>query len=50
MAELRVPVLNDNIIMTLPGSHYSVTYYKPAKSPQLVAKFISDRETIRALQ
>ena len=33
--------------MTLPGSHYSVTYYKPAKSPQLLAKFISDRDDPR---
>ena len=47
MAELRVQVLNDDIIVTLPGSHYSVTNYKPAKSPQLVAKFISDRDDPR---
>jgi hypothetical protein len=47
MAELHVQVLNDDIIVTLPGSHYSVTYYKPAKSPQLVAKFISDRDDPR---
>ena len=47
MAELRVQVLNDDIIVTLPGSHYTVTYYKPAKSPQLVAKFISDRDDPR---
>jgi hypothetical protein len=49
MAELHVQVLNDDIIVTLPESHYSVTYYKPAKSPQLVAKFFRT-ETIRALQ
>ena len=47
MAELHVQVLNDDIIVTLPGSHYSVTYYKPAKSRQLVAKFISDRDDPR---
>jgi hypothetical protein len=47
MAELRVQVLNDDIIVTLPGSHYSVTYYKSAKSPQLVAKFMSDRDDPR---
>ena len=40
-------VLNDDIIVSLPGSHYSVTYYKPARSPQLVAKFISDRDDPR---
>ena len=47
MAELRVQVLNDHIIVSLPGSHYSVTYYKSAKSTQLVAKFISDRDDPR---
>jgi hypothetical protein len=40
-------VVDDDIIVTLPGSHYSVTYYEPAKSPQLVAKFISDRDDPR---
>jgi hypothetical protein len=44
MAELHVDVLNDDIVVSLPGSHYSVTYYKPAKSTQLVARFISDRD------
>jgi hypothetical protein len=46
-SELRVQVVDDEIIVTLPGSHYSVTYYKPAKSPQLLAKCISDREDPR---
>ena len=40
-------VLNDDIIVTLPGSHHSVTYYKPARSPRLVAKFMSDRDDPR---
>jgi hypothetical protein len=47
MAELRVQVVDDEIIVTLPGSHYSVTYYKPAKSPQLLAKHFSDRDDPR---
>jgi hypothetical protein len=47
MVELRVHVLNDDITVILPGSHYSVTYYKPPRSPQLVAKFISDRDDPR---
>jgi hypothetical protein len=47
MAELDVQVVDDEIIVTLPGSHYSVTYYKPAKSPQLVAKCMSDRDDPR---
>jgi hypothetical protein len=46
-SDLRVEVVDDEIIVTLPGSHYSVTYYKPAKSPQLVAKRISDRDDPR---
>jgi hypothetical protein len=47
MAELRVQVVDDEIIVMLPGSHYSVTYYKPAKSPQLLAKHFSDRDDPR---
>ncbi|MGO8841494.1 MAG: hypothetical protein ACLQF1_10270 [Methyloceanibacter sp.] len=27
-----------DIIVTLPYTHYTVTYYKPANSPQLLAK------------
>ena len=46
-SELSVQVVDDEITVTLPGSHYSVTYYKPAKSPQLLAKFISDRDDPR---
>ena len=48
-SELSVQVVDDEIIVTLPGSHYSVTYYKSAKSPQLpLGSFWT--ETIRALQ
>jgi len=46
-SELRVQVVDDEIIVTLPGSHYSVTYYKSAKSPRLVAKCMSDRDDPR---
>ncbi len=46
MAELRVQVVDDEIIVTLPGSHYSATYYKPADSP-LLAKHFSDRDDPR---
>jgi len=46
-AEFQVSVVDDEIIVTLPGSHYSVTYYKPAKSPELIAKCISDRDDPR---
>jgi hypothetical protein len=46
-SDLRVEVVDDEIIVTLPGSHYSVAYYKPTKSPQLIAKRISDRDDPR---
>jgi hypothetical protein len=45
---LRVDVVDDEIIIALPGTTYSVTYYKPPNSPQLLAKNISyadDRRT-----
>jgi hypothetical protein len=35
--QLWVQVVDDEIIVTLPGSRYSVTYYKPDSSPQLLA-------------
>jgi hypothetical protein len=40
-------VVDDEIIVTLPGSSYSVTYYKPDTSPRLTAKRISDKEDAR---
>jgi hypothetical protein len=33
-----VEVLEDEIIITLPFTNYTVTYYKPANSPRLLAK------------
>jgi hypothetical protein len=44
---LRVDVIDDEIIIVLPGTTYSVTYYKPANSPQLLAKNISDADDTR---
>jgi hypothetical protein len=35
---LHVEVLEDEIIITLPFTNYTVTYYKPANSPGLLAK------------
>ena len=46
-SELRVRVVDDEIIVTRPGSIYSVTYYKPDKSPQLLAKRIADHDDLR---
>jgi hypothetical protein len=45
--DLRVQVVDDEIIVTRPGSFYSVTYYKPDQSPQLIAKRIADRDDLR---
>jgi hypothetical protein len=36
--ELVCEVRNDEIIVTLPGTRFSVTYFKPAELPQLIAK------------
>ena len=35
---LRVEVVGDEIIVILPATSYGITYYKPANSPQLLAK------------
>lgn len=35
---LRIDVQDDEIIIILPGTSYTVTYYKRADSPQLLAK------------
>jgi hypothetical protein len=35
---LHIDVVDDEIIITLPFTHYTVTYYKSANSPGLLAK------------
>lgn len=40
-------VVDDELLVSLPGSIYSVTYYKPEKSPQLLAKRIPDKDDLR---
>jgi hypothetical protein len=45
--DLLVEVLDDKIVVSLPESYYSVTYYKPATSPQLFARRISDKNDPR---
>ena len=34
----NVVVQDDEIIITLPATSYSVTYYKPPNSPQLLGR------------
>jgi len=36
--QLRVQVVNDEIVVTLPGYHYAVTYYKPLQGIRLIAR------------
>ena len=45
--EFRVAVLGDEIVVTMPGSTYSVTYYKPEGSAQLLARRIADQDDLR---
>ena len=44
MTELEIEVRDGDITITLPGSKYTVTYYKPTNSPQLLAKRIATRD------
>jgi hypothetical protein len=46
--KLEVQLVDDEIVITLPGSYYSVTYYKPKNASHLLAKSISDRDDPRA--
>jgi hypothetical protein len=45
--KLNVQVVDDEIIVTLLGTDYSVTYYRPKNSPGLLAKRISDSDDPR---
>jgi hypothetical protein len=45
--DLHVEVQGGYIIVTLPGSHYSVTYYRPGNASHLIAKNIADRDDPR---
>jgi hypothetical protein len=36
--QLRVQLVNDEIVVTLPGYHYAVTYYKPLQGTGLIAR------------
>jgi len=39
--------VDDEIIVSLPGTSYGVTYYKRANSPQLLARNISHTDDFR---
>jgi hypothetical protein len=36
--QLRVRVVNNEIVVTLPGYRYAVTYYKPVRGTALIAR------------
>jgi hypothetical protein len=42
---LRVQVVDNNIVVTLPGYSYAVTYYKPQGSAGLLMKYSEVRTT-----
>jgi hypothetical protein len=44
---LRVQVIDDNIVVTLPGYSYSVAYYKPEGSPVLLVKYSVAKNDLR---
>jgi hypothetical protein len=48
LGELRSQVVDDELIVSLPQSSYAVTYYKPANSPQLLARRIPMEDDPRA--
>jgi hypothetical protein len=47
MSELELQVIDGDIVVTLPRTDYTVTYFKPERSPQLLAKDISARDDPR---
>jgi hypothetical protein len=46
--KLRLDVVDDEIIVSLPGSNYTVTYHKRPKSPQLLAKRIAHYDDLHS--
>jgi hypothetical protein len=44
---LRTEVVDDEIVVSVPGASYSVTYFKRPSSPQLLAKRIADHDDPR---
>ena len=44
---LRIAVVDDEIIVSLPGTSYGVTHFKRPNSPQLLAKNISNTDDFR---
>jgi hypothetical protein len=47
LTHIEVEVWDDKIIISLPGTSYTVTYYKPPNSPQLLAKNFPSDDDVR---
>jgi hypothetical protein len=47
LADILLAVVDDEILVSLPGTIYSVIYYKPANSPQLLAKNLPYKDDAR---
>ena len=45
---LHIEVVDDEIIVTAPNTSYSVTYYKPANSRDLLARKFSNKDDPQA--
>jgi hypothetical protein len=47
LADIHLDVRGGDIIVDLPGTCYTVTYHKPAVSPQLLATYLPGRDDAR---
>src|SRR5262249_1731622 len=45
--QLRVQVVDDEIVVSVPGFRYSATYYKPYDARQLVARIVPITDDLR---
>jgi hypothetical protein len=45
--QLRVQVVEDEIVVSVPGFRYSATYYKPHDARQLVARNVPTPDDLR---
>ena len=47
LADIYLDVRGGDIIVDLPGTSYTVTYHKPAVSPQLLAAYPPAKDDVR---
>jgi hypothetical protein len=46
--KLRVQVVGEDIVVTLPGFSYAVAYYKPKGSPSLLMRYSASEDDLRS--